>query len=133
MYLDLLNKQEQEYFLELARYSISLNGEDKPEEEEILKSYKFECQLVEYTAHKQDDIKKVIFELKGSTKKIKKIILIELFGILLADGEVCDEEANFIDMLSAEFRVKEYEVARIQRWVEAMNDIFQEGYELISK
>ncbi|MEA2019705.1 MAG: hypothetical protein U9N59_14790 [Campylobacterota bacterium] len=133
MYLDLLEKQEQKDFLELARYSMGLNGEHKEEEEEMLTSYKFECQLVEYTAHRQEDITKIIHSLKGSVKKIKKIILVELFGILLADGEVCDEEAKFIDMLSSEFRIKEYEVARIQRWVEAMNDIFQEGYELISK
>jgi len=133
MYLDLLNKQEQQDFLELARYSMGLNGEHKKEEEAVLTGYKYECQLVEYTAYRQDDIQKIIFALRASTKKIKKIILVELFGILLADGEVCDNEAKFVDMLSAEFRIKEYEVARIQRWVEAMNDIFQEGYEIISK
>ncbi|QFR49385.1 hypothetical protein FJR48_06455 [Sulfurimonas lithotrophica] len=133
MYLDLLNKQEQQDFLELARYSMGLNGEHKESEEAILTSYKYECQLVEYTAHRQDDINKIIVALKGSTKKVKKIILIELFGILLADGEVCEAEGQFVDMLAEEFRIKEYEVARIHRWVEAMNDIVQEGYELISK
>jgi len=59
--------------------------------------------------------------------------MVELFGILIADGEVSQEEAEFIDTLAEQFRIKEYEVARMQRWVEAMNDIFQEGYELISK
>ncbi|MEA2029619.1 MAG: TerB family tellurite resistance protein [Campylobacterota bacterium] len=133
MYLDLLEKQEQKDFLELARYSMGLNGEHKEEEEEMLLSYKYECQLVEYTAQRQEYIKKIISTLRGSTKKVKKIILVELFGILLADGEVCEEEAKFVDMLSSEFNIKEYEVARIQRWVEAMNDIVQEGYELISR
>ncbi|WP_373002032.1 TerB family tellurite resistance protein [Sulfurimonas sp.] len=133
MYLDLLNKQEQEDFLELARYSMGLNGEHKAEEEAILTNYKYECQLVEYIAHRQEDIKKIILTLKGSTKKVKKIILVELFGILLADGEVCEEEAKFVDILAEGFRIKEYEVDRIQRWVEAMNDIVQEGYELISR
>lgn len=131
MYLDLLEKQEQKDFLELARYSMGLNGEYKDEEEAVLKGYKYECQLVNYEAYRQEDIKKIILTLRGSTKKVKKIILVELFGILLADGEVCDNEAKFVDMLSDEFRIKEYEVARIQRWVEAMNDIVQEGYELI--
>lgn len=133
MYLDLLNKEEQQDFLELARYSMGLNGEYKQEEEEVLLGYKYECQLVDYKAYRQKDINKIIRNLSSSTKKVKKIILVELFGILLADGEVCDEEAKFVNVLSQEFRIKEYEVARIQRWVEAMNDIFQEGYELISK
>ena len=75
MYLNLLNKQEQKDFLELARYSIGLNGENKEEEEDVLTSYKFECQLAEYVAYRQDDIKKIITSLRGSRKKVKKIII----------------------------------------------------------
>ena len=133
MYLDLLNKKEQKFFLELARYSMGLNGEQKAEEEEILLSYKYECQLVNYSAHKQDDIQKIINHLKGSFKKVKKIILIELFGIMFADNEYCAKEEEFMNNLAEQFDIKGYELSRIQRWVEAMNDIAQEGYELISK
>jgi uncharacterized tellurite resistance protein B-like protein len=133
MYLDLLNKQEQENFLELARYSMGLNGEHKKEEEEMLTSYKYECQMIDYKAYRQDDIQKIINSLRASTKKIKKVILIELFGILLADGEVCENESKFIYSLAEQFNIKEYEVNRIQRWVEAMNDIVQEGYELLER
>ncbi len=133
MYLDLLDKKEQENFLELARYAMGLNGEHKEEEEEVLTGFKNECEMPEYKAHRQEDIKKIIFDLKGSTKKVKKIVMIELFGILLADGEVCSNEAKFVDMLSEEFRIKEFEVKRIQRWVEAMNDLFAEGVELINR
>jgi len=133
MYLNVLNKDEQKDFLELARYSMGLNGEYKSEEERILTNYKFECHLAEYTACRQDDIEEIINTFSKSTKKIKKIILIELFGILLADGEVCDKEASFVDTLSIKFDMEDYEVSRIQRWVQAMNDIVQEGFELISR
>lgn len=133
MYLDMLNKEEQQYFLELARYAMGLNGEYKAEEEEVFKGFKYECQLVDYVAYRQSNIKEIISQLKGSSKKIKKVILIELFGILLADGEICEAESKFIDKISSKFRIKEYEVSRMQRWVEAMNDIVQEGYLLISK
>lgn len=133
MYLDLLNKDEQQNFLELARYSMGVNGEQKKEEEEILLGYKFECQLVEYKANRQDEIEKIITTLSASTKKVKKIILIEILGIFKADGEICNKEIEFLNKLSQEFNIEEYEVKRIKRWVEAMNDIVQEGYELISK
>jgi hypothetical protein len=105
MYLDLLNKEERESFLELARFSIGLNGESKEEEEEVLSGFKHECQMADYVAHRQESIDKIILSLKGSTKKIKKIILIELFGILLADGEVCENEAKFIDSLAESFDI----------------------------
>ena len=133
MYLNLLEKQEQKDFLELARYSMGLNGEYKKEEEVMLTNYKFECHLTDYTAYRQEDIEQIINTLSKSTQKIKKIIFVELFGILLADGEVCDNEAKLVDTLTIKFSLEEYEVARIQRWVQAMNDIVQEGYELISR
>lgn len=133
MYLNLLNKDEQQNFLELARYSMGVNGEHKKEEEEVLLGYKFECQLVEYKANRQDEIEKIITILGASTKKVRKIILIEILGIFQADGEICNKETEFLNKLSQEFNIEEYEVKRIKRWVEAMNDIVQEGYELISK
>lgn len=133
MYLDLLNKDEQQNFLELARYSMGVNGEHKKEEEEILLGYKFECQLIEYKANRQDKIEEIITILGASSKKVKKIILIEILGIFQADGEICNKETEFLNKLSQEFNIEEYEVKRIKRWVEAMNDIVQEGYELISK
>ena len=133
MYLDLLKEDEQKDFLELARYAMGLNGEHKEDEEIILTSYKFECQLVDYTACRQDEIEEVISNLAASTKKIRKVILVELFGILLADGEVCSAEDSFINQLAKNFRIKEHEVSRIKRWVEAMNDIVREGHELITR
>ena len=133
MYLNLLNKDEQQNFLELARYSMGVNGEHKKEEEEVLLGYKFECQLVEYKANRQDEIENIITILGASTKKVRKIILIEILGIFQADGEICNKETEFLNKLSQEFNIEEYEVKRIKRWVEAMNDIVQEGYELISK
>ena len=83
MYLNLLNKDEQQNFLELARYSMGVNGEHKKEEEEVLLGYKFECQLVEYKANRQDEIEKIITILGASTKKVRKIILIEILGLLI--------------------------------------------------
>jgi len=133
MYLTLLNKKEQENFLELARYSMGLNGEYKDEEEDMLKNYKFECHLSDYIAFRQDEIENIIKTLSKSTKQVKKIVLVELFGILLSDGEVCSEEGKFMDELANRFQIEEYEVKRVYRWVEAMSDIVEEGYELISK
>ena len=133
MYLDLLNKQEQKDFLELAYHIMGVDGTCDVNEIGIITNYKFECHLADYQPCKQDDLKVVINSLVGSTKKSKKIIIIELLGIVLGNGEMCEKETEFIAMLSNELRIKEFEVARIKRWVEAMNDIFREGYEIISK
>lgn len=133
MYLSELNIGEKKNFLELAKFSMGLNGEHKEEEQEVFASFLSECDLTGFKVQKQDNIDSVIKVLGKSKTKNKKILLIELFGILLADGNVCDEEAAFMDKLANAFGFEEYQVRKIQRWVEAMNDIVEEGYNLINK
>jgi hypothetical protein len=133
MYLSELNVGEKKNFLELAKFSMGVNGEHKAEEQDIYHSFLQECGLVDYQLLKQDKIESVIKVLARSSAKAKRIILLELFGILLADGEICSEEADFIQQLTSSLEIDEFEAKRIQRWVIAMNDMVSEGFSLINK
>lgn len=133
MYLSELNIGEKKNFLELAKYAMSLNGEYKEEELEIYNSFVHECGFESYQTVKQQDIESVIKVLIKAKEKSKRIVLVELFGILLADNEVCEDEQVFIDNLASSFEIDRYETKRYQRWVEAMNDLVNEGYSLIVK
>lgn len=133
MYLSELNVGEKKNFLELAKHAMGLNGEHKAEEQEVFASFVHECGLQSYQAQKQDNIESVIKVLSKSSAKSKRIVMIELFGILLADGDVCEEEEAFMGKLANAFGIESYEYKRYQRWVEAMNDIVSEGYSLIFK
>ncbi|QQX81374.1 TerB family tellurite resistance protein [Shewanella sp. KX20019] len=133
MYLSELNIGEKKNFLEITKYAMGLNGEYKEEELEVFTSFIYECGLSSYDLQKQDNIDNVIKVLAKSATKMKRIILIELFGILLADGNICDKEEAFMTKLANAFDVESYEYKRYQRWVEAMNDIVSEGYNLINK
>jgi hypothetical protein len=133
MYLNELSIGEKKNFLELAHYAMGLNGEFKDEEQEIFQSFVYECDLPSYSLDKQEKIDTVIKVLAKSEAKNKRIVLIELFGILLADGEVCDAESKYMDKVSLAFDFQDYELKKIQRWVEAMNDLVKDGYSLINK
>lgn len=133
MYLSELNIGEKKNFLELAKFSMGLNGEHKEEEQEVFASFLNECDLSGFKVQKQDNIDSVIKVLGKSSVKSKRIIIIELFGILLADGDFCEEEEKFMAKLANTFEIEAYEYKRYQRWVEAMNDIVSEGYNLIFK
>ena len=133
MYLSELNVGEKKNFLELAKFAMGLNGEHKQEEQEIFGSFLIECDQTGYKVKKQDSIESVIKVLSKSPQQSKRIVMIELFGILLADGEVCDAEVEFIENLASSFNIDAYEYKRYQRWVAAMNDIVSEGYSLIFK
>ncbi|WP_178863449.1 hypothetical protein [Thiomicrorhabdus cannonii] len=131
MYLSFLNEEEQKDFLELARYSMGLNGEYKDSEEKVLLNYKYECHLEDYLASRQDQIEAIIEAFTKSTDKVKKIVLIELYGVLSADNEVCEKESKFFGELAAKLDVDGFMLKRIIRWVEAMNDLVEEGLNLI--
>jgi hypothetical protein len=133
MYLSELSIGEKKNFLELAHYAMGLNGQFKEEEKEIYKSFVYECDLTSYSLDKQEKIDTVIKVLAKSESKNKRIVLIELFGILLADGEVCSDEADYMDKVALTFDIQDYELKKIQRWVEAMNDLVKEGYNLLNK
>lgn len=133
MYLSELNIGEKKNFLELAKFAMGLNGEHKQEEQEVFGSFLIECDLTGYKVQKQDSIDSVIKVLSKSSQQSKRIMIIELFGILLADGEVCKAEEKFIGSLANSFNIDTYEYKRYQRWVMAMNDIVSEGYSLIFK
>ena len=133
MYLSELSVAERKSFLEIAYFAMGLNGSYKEQEKAIFESFTHECGMPSYQLKKQDDIDDVIKMLTRSEVKNRRIILVELFGIVLADNEFCANETEFMLRLSAAFDIEVFELKRLQRWVEAMNDLVHEGFSLIMK
>lgn len=131
MFLTELTLNDRKDFLDLAYFAMGINGEYKEDEKQIFDAFIHECELSEYEPENQDNIKIKIKKLSKKSSKVKRIVLIELMGILLADGEICDAEAEFLDTLGSKFEFESYEVKRVQRWVENMNDLVSEGYRMI--
>lgn len=134
MFLSILESNERELFLNLAKYAMGLNGEMKEEEIIVYKSFQNECNLHTYEAN--DDTKTLNLSISLISKlprEKKNAVFIELFGILLADNEICDAERGFMDQLTKAFDYEDFEVKRIERWVLAMNDLVREGYRLVEK
>jgi uncharacterized tellurite resistance protein B-like protein len=133
MYLHLLSKPEQELFLELAHHAMFTDKKVSVDEKEIFDTYVHECQLFEYTLQHKEDLDYVLNELAKSKKMAKKLILVELLGVVLADDEYNELEKEFIEKTANAFGVNDYELSRLQRWVEDFNDIVERGFELVNK
>ncbi|WP_371377697.1 TerB family tellurite resistance protein [Thalassotalea aquiviva] len=133
MYLSELNIGEKKNFLELAHYTMGLNGSHKFEEQQVLSAFEQECQLKGYKPQKQNEIDNVIKVISKASCRTRKIYVIELFGIMLADGNVCEDESNFMTELGKHFDIDEYELRKIKRWVINMNELVLEGYQILKK
>lgn len=132
MYLTELNDVDKKDFLTLAKYAMGLNGEFKQQELAIFSSFQHECDLPKFNPDVNTTCAdKALTNLSAQSEKIKKIVMVELLGIMLADTEICDAERLFIDKMASSFDFEVFQVKRMERWVISMNELVEEGYRII--
>lgn len=131
MFLQELNNKERNDFLELATYAMEVDGELHSSEINIINTFRLEMGKENYKVEGKE-LKFLLKRFDMSTKKIKKIVLIELFGVLLADGVYDEFEKNFVDEVIKVWNIKKREISKIQNWVEDFNDLVSEGYNFIN-
>ena len=132
MFLNLLNKREKEDFIELAYHAmLSCGGQVNDTEMEMFNAFKVETELTSYEL-KNLAIAELIGKFNGSTKKVKRVILVELLAVLLVDEKFNKNEENFIRKIAKAWNIRETEVKRMTRWVEDFNDLLDEGFKYIA-
>lgn len=132
MYLTELNDFEKKNFLTLAKYAMGLNGEFKQQELAIFSSFQHECDLPAFNPDVDAAcVDKALAHLSKQHEKTKKIAMVELLGIMLADTEICDAERLFIEKMASSFDFEVFQVKRMERWVVSMNELVEEGYRII--
>ncbi len=106
MYLTLLNENEKAVFLGMAYNLAIVDGDYSKAEKNIIDGYCQELQIVfnEKTMIKpMDDLIKNIAQ--NSSEKTKKIIIFELIGLAMADGNYDNNERKIVANMETEFGV----------------------------
>ncbi len=105
MFLYSLDIRQRELFMELAIKAAECNGIVESEEINMLQSYGTEMGLQPiYETNKSTE--SIVSELKEiSDEKTKRIILFELFAILISDSCYDDKEKRFVERLGKEFSI----------------------------
>ena len=132
MFLSFLNEREGKLFLELAHIAMHVDGVVEEEERTAFHNFKLELGLQDY-ALQNKPYKDVVMAFQGSKKNVLRAILVEIGGVLDADGKVDVEEENWLTTLGKEWGFKELEIKKLIRWVQEFNDLLEEGYGLINK
>ncbi|MGL1890600.1 MAG: hypothetical protein OCD02_03190 [Spirochaetaceae bacterium] len=127
----MLKKEYHKSFLQLAYNSIIVDGVIADEELNIFDNLKSEVQLNEYIPGEIPS-SDVLNDLKNITLKEKKIILIELLGILLCDDIFADKEKDFLNVIAKEWNLSEALIEEAVEWVNNFNTIINYGYSLIT-
>jgi uncharacterized tellurite resistance protein B-like protein len=126
----LLDDKERRCFLGLAHKAIRADERVSEAEEEIFESYKAECGMTDFVPE-NDSVDDIVAQLKELPIEKLRIIIIELYGILLADDSLADSEARFVQEIAHQLNIRDVELRRMKRWSLDFINVVEDGYRLI--
>lgn len=130
MFLSILTAEQKQYFLELAHLAMNIDGHACENEKAALQNFKLECELIDYQLQNKS-LEEVLEFFQDERPAAQKSVLIELFGLLFADGDICDAEEKLIMQIAEAWNLSLAQLRRLRRWVQDFNDVIADGYSLI--
>ena len=97
MFLGRLSEKEKNAFLSLSVHASNSNGVFAEEEKVMIREYCKEMEIPFFDVEKTIPLDKVVELFKESELSIKKIVLLEILGLLYSDGVVDDSEKKFVN------------------------------------
>lgn len=132
MYLFQLDTTERECFLELAWHLAAVDGQLGDAEKEIFQSYVNECELPGFKPAGKP-IGGLLDVLKQSAKDKRRIVCVELFGIVMADSRYHQRERELMKRVGEAFVIGATEMEQLKDWVARFTAIIAEGQKIIQK
>ena len=129
MFVNLFDQEEKEKFLELIYKMATCDGVYAEEEKELLNNYKIEFgidqipdtlsvhDLVQYFAEKTDDK--------------KKIVLFELYGMVLADDEIGTREKDMFEEIKKIFALNTEVYDKIEKAAVTLKEAYDAVYDAV--
>lgn len=98
MYLNKLNKEQKELFLDLCINAAEANKEFAVEEKQLIEQYCEEMRLAEVRLKSNHDFESAVLRLTEISSKAElRMMLLEITALVLTDGEFDKAEKDFID------------------------------------
>ncbi len=97
MFLKRLDQIEKEAFVSLAVKAAEANGQSADEEYQMLEAYCEEMGIAFFDAKNVKPIEDVIKVFADSPDQHKKIAVLEIIGLMYADGEYDEIEKTFVE------------------------------------
>lgn len=129
MFLQVMNTEEKEKFLEFIYKVANIEGEYVEEEKELINSYKNELGISEILD--TCNIEELIEYFSTKTTEMKKIILFEVIGLINSDDKVVKEEEEFLNKIIVSFGLDNEIVERIKSVAKKLQNVYDEVYDTL--
>lgn len=107
MFLSQLTSDEKEAFISLAVNAARANGEIADEEHAIIEDYCREMGISFFDSENAKSVNDIIFIFQNSPVRHKKIVVFELLGLLVVDGDYDKKEKNFVKKFAAQIGISD--------------------------
>lgn len=105
MFLSQLSYQEKKMFLDLSIHIAKANGVLAAEEKALISSYCMEMSLPAIELYETEPLETVTSYFALADDHIKKIVLLEAYGLVYADGDFDKDESELLDNFSSEIGI----------------------------
>ena len=107
MFLNQLSYQEKKMFLDLSIHIAKANDELAAEEKAMISAYCTEMQLPPIELYETEPLETVTSYFTLADEHVKKIVLLESFGLVYADGDFDNAETAMIKKFADEIGISE--------------------------
>ena len=126
MFLNQLSEKEKEAFISLSVHVSNSNGIFADEEKVMIQEYSKEMEIPEFDTNEAKSIDEIINVFKSSELHIKKVIMLEVLGLVYSDGFYDAEEENFIKKLSDDIGLADEIVESLTVAIKKYSDALKE-------
>ena len=126
MFLNQLSEKEKEAFISLSVHVSNSNGIFADEEKVMIQEYSKEMEIPEFDTNEAKSIDEIINVFKSSELHIKKVIMLEVLGLVYSDGFYDAEEENFIKKFSNDIGLADEIVESLTVAIKKYSDALKE-------
>lgn len=133
MFLNELSAAEKENFMSLAVNAAKSNDELADEEYLMLQEYCREMGLPYFDASTVKPLDEIVDTFKKSSSKVKKIVVFELLGLLVVDGDFDNKERAFFKEFYEKLGVSEETVIELNNLLDEYSNLMRKISDKISE
>jgi tellurite resistance protein len=126
MFLQILQDEEKEAFIDLARLAAGCNGSVSDEEEIMIEQFCAEMGMDMPMSHAKT-FDEVIGVFKNSPAPNRKTVVLEIIGLLVSDGAFDETEKSYIEKIASALDVSNDQVEEMMeltgRYLHVLNDL----------
>ena len=129
MFVNVMNQGEKENFLELVYKMATCDGVYAEEEKELVTNYKLELNLKDIPDTKT--VSELLDYFSEKSSALRRIVFFELYGMVMADGEIEKNEKEIMEELKSKFALDEKGYADMIMAADMLKDAYDRVYSAV--